>query len=200
MALASNANTKSFAQTQCSTNTVAVAVAASQYAKLLQASETSAKNLANSALYSASKAFTRKRMHFLKMVVLGSTLLTTLASLFMYKKSRTRASQSNTAVVKSTPAVAASAVPFSHKHQHTVVHYKMVDDDVFKVGDIRSKLVNSAPAYIETRNIENLLSVPRYQYALMCIKRANSRPTQANYETVFHELVKLGDSPSQTWV
>jgi predicted house-cleaning noncanonical NTP pyrophosphatase (MazG superfamily) len=74
------------------------------------------------------------------------------------------------------------------------IYYKLAQDDVFK-QDISSKLVNTEPKYIETKNVENLFpSFPRFQNALMYIKCANKYPTQANYQRVFDELLKLSES------
>jgi hypothetical protein len=60
-------------------------------------------------------------------------------------------------------------------------------------NDFQRKLVNTTPNYIETTNIENLISLPRYQNALVIIKYANKYPSEQNNQRVVEELIKLSD-------
>ena len=115
----------------------------------------------------------------LQLAIAGTSILATLA----YKKSTSRA------------AAAADPAPIIHSIRRNLVLHG--DEDLFRGGDISAKLVN-ATAYIETENVENLLSLPRYQNAIMHIKRANKHPTQANYQRVFTELLKLSESSSSS--
>ena len=59
------------------------------------------------------------------------------------------------------------------------------------INEIKPKLENSGPTYIDAPNIQNLISLPRFEQALMRIKYANKDKTRQNYETVIDELLKL---------
>jgi len=96
-----------------------------------------------------------------------------------------------------------SIVIFSNKKlkentrkEDTSTHVDQVDPILkyeSKENDFQRKLVNSAPSYIETVNIENLISLPRYQNALVIIKYANKYPSKQNNQRVVEELIKLSD-------
>lgn len=137
---------------------------------------------------SASKSWNRKFTHSksFKVAILSSSLIAAIGSLTIQNN--------ETLTNKASSTKAAPNVNNKIKSNYLQSLYSnLVLDDVFQ-HDISSKLVNSEPNYIETKNVENLLSLPRYQNALMLIKRANKNPTQLNYQRVFNELAKLSET------
>lgn len=59
--------------------------------------------------------------------------------------------------------------------------------------ELELQLVNHEPAYIETPNLESLISLPRYQAALISIRICNQKDTRENRQRVFDELAKLSE-------
>lgn len=57
--------------------------------------------------------------------------------------------------------------------------------------DIELKLPNTEPHYIDQQPLENLISLPRYQKALFCVKQANRVKSKENNKRVIDELISL---------
>lgn len=59
-------------------------------------------------------------------------------------------------------------------------------------------LINKPPNYIESPNIENLVSLPRFQNTVSLIKLAQKNPNETNYQRCIEELDKLSSDWSKT--
>ncbi len=63
---------------------------------------------------------------------------------------------------------------------------------------INQHLANKPPHYIEASNIEQLISLPRYQHVLFLIKQAKRYPSKLNNQKVIEELFKLSNLHHET--
>lgn len=59
--------------------------------------------------------------------------------------------------------------------------------------ELKKNLINKPPKYIESQKIENLLTLPRFQNALLLIKLTNLKPNKQTFEKCIEELEKLSN-------
>ncbi len=62
-----------------------------------------------------------------------------------------------------------------------------------ETDSIQEHLINKEPKHIEAPNIEQLISLPRFQHVLYLIKQANKYPSKVNNQRVIDELSKLSN-------
>lgn len=83
-------------------------------------------------------------------------------------------------------------IPKKNKENEPLTHYSASNDFDPK------NLVNKPPEYIESPNVENLVSLPRFQNVMALLKLAEKRPNEKNYEKCIEELDKISTDWSKT--
>lgn len=174
-----NENAKKYQSTSSKTSATTKIAALNYIIKHLSAYSKTLKHLNLWPLNSIN--LKRSKLTKSKLILITSTSIGLISSLILYKNQPNTASLFKFKLAK-------------HLNDPTLVH-AIQTNKLFQEAhnDIKLKLENKGAKYLETKNIENLISLPRYQNAIMFIKYANLYPNKRNYQRVLDELSKLSE-------
>ena len=121
----------------------------------------------------------------LRLVLIGATI-TASSIAALYAKKFNLNNEQQTIVEKTDVSDTANSETTKNEKESSDLYKNDIDNLILN-------LKNEQPSYIYSSNIENLISLPRYQNALICIKHANLYPNKQNRNRVLDELEKLSD-------